>query len=269
MTPTEYTTVGLPDVTNATIAELAPLRGTRVAVTRPRHQAQPICQEINNAGGLAIEFPALEIQYIGDEQSDWVLQLGSTDWGIFISSNAVIGTRNILGAELPPQLALAAVGPSTAQAAEQLWQRPVLLPATQYNSEGLLALTQLQQLNGQKICIFRGQGGRELLAEELRHRGAQVHYAEVYKRCQPALDMAKLISAHPDVLLVTSNEALQNLFNMAGNSHRAWLLDQALVVISHRTAQLATSLGFKHAASIAKQADSQGLLQALAAWAQH
>ncbi len=256
-------------MTHASIAELASLRDIRVAVTRPQHQAQSLCQMINNAGGLAIEFPTLEIQYIEEMPANWVSQLSETNWGIFVSSNAVIGASKVLSSTLPPQLKLAAVGPSTAQAAKQQWQRPVLSPQAPYNSEGLLALAQMQHIDGQRVCIFRGQGGRELLAEELRRRGAQVHYAEVYRRCQPSQDIAKLVGARPDVILATSNEALQNLFNMAGDTHQTWLLDQALVVISHRTAQLATSLGFKQAASVANQADNQGLLHALIGWAQH
>jgi len=56
---------------------------------------------------------------------------------------------------------------------------------------------------------------------------------------------------------------------MAGETHRTWLTNQTLVVISQRTAQLAASLGFKHTAKVAEQADSQGLLQAIMSWARH
>ena len=69
-----------------------------------------------------------------------------------------------------------------------------------------------------------------------------------------------------DIIVITSNEGLTNLLRMAGTNQRAWLLDTPLVVISQRTAALATELGFKQPPWVADKADDNGLLAAIIAW---
>jgi len=68
-----------------------------------------------------------------------------------------------------------------------------LLAENGANSEALLAMPELAQVNGQRFLIIRGQGGREELANVLRSRGASVDYLDVYKRVMPSIDNAKLL----------------------------------------------------------------------------
>ncbi|MBI3773354.1 MAG: uroporphyrinogen-III synthase [Gammaproteobacteria bacterium] len=243
-----------------------PLNGIKIAVTRPVEQAGALCDLITAAGGLAIRYPVLDIEFIVGARRAVPLPIADYDYAIFISANAVTGAVRWLPAVLPPSLQLAAVGKRTAEILRRHWPQPILTPAHNYNSEALLELPQLQSVSGKRIVIFRGEGGRELLAETLQQRGATVEYAEVYRRQQTQGDIKQLQHQAPDLIIVTSNEGLQNLYDQTQGQTRTWLLGQQLIVISERGAQRARELGFHHAAIIAARADDQGLLQAVLDW---
>ena len=240
------------------------LTGINVVVTRPSGQAAHLCQLIEASGGNAITFPCLEI--VAPEMPPQLDNLEQYTTAIFISSNAASWASHFINRPLPDTLVLIAVGKQTADAVRRLWQRPVLCPETEANSEALLALPELQKIDGQRILIIRGQGGRELLADTLRQRGATVAYSEVYRRIKPDADLSSLQAAdNVDVFTATSNHSLQNLHDMANETSRPWLLSQALIVISQRTAALAQQLGFRQT-FIAPEASDQGLINAIVDW---
>ena len=250
------------------MASDAPPKQVSVMVTRPAKQAEKLCQMIEEAGARAIRFPVIEIEFIEADNKirPLIEQLETFQLAIFISVNAVRGAARVIQHALPDGLQLAAVGRATAKAVAECWQREVITPAQQSNSEGLLALPRLQNVRSDKIIIFRGRGGRELLADELTKRGAKVCYAEVYRRTVPDTTLAVVESVPIDLVIVTSNEGLQNLYDIAGAQKRGWLLAKQLIVISQRTADLAKQLGFLQPPIIAPSADDPGLLAAVLAW---
>ena len=89
-----------------------------VMVTRPAHQADPLCRLIEREGGTVVRFPVLEI--LDPEDSgpllDIIDRLDEFNIAIFISPNAVDKAMNLIGSrrELPRGLTLATVGKSSA-----------------------------------------------------------------------------------------------------------------------------------------------------------
>jgi uroporphyrinogen-III synthase len=69
----------------------------------------------------------------------------------------------------------------------------------------------MQALAGQRIVIFRGEGGRELLGETLERRGAQVEYAACYRR-RPPRAKPHWAPSEIDAITISSSQGLANLF---------------------------------------------------------
>jgi len=252
----------------------ATLAGVGVLVTRPAHQAQGLCQLVEQAGGRPILFPALEILDIDDTGPLLALidRLDEFDIAIFISPNAVSKALNLIRGRrpLPQHLQLAAVGKGSAKALTSNGLKPHIYPATRFDSEALLELPAMQDVNGKRIVIFRGDGGRELLAETLRERGAQVEYAECYRRATPKGDIGALLKrwarGEVHIVTVTSAETLRNLFDMVGQLGRQWLQKTPIVVVSARAAELARELGCKVEPIVASQASDEAILAAIESW---
>ncbi len=248
-----------------------PLRGLRIAVTRPRDQAAQLAQSIAQAGGVPLSFPLLEIEAaeLTPVLREQLSRLTQVNLAIFISPNAVqhgMAALRAVGIELPASLKIAAVGQGSAKALREQGVAGVIVPAEQFDSEGLLALPELQQVAGRRVMIFRGNGGRELLGDTLAARGAAVEYVECYRRGRPQQDGAALLAAAPDAVTVTSSEALGYLWDMLDEAARAVLCDTPLFVPHARIAELAQRQGWRQVLTTASGDD--GLLAGLVAWAQ-
>lgn len=229
------------------------LSGVRVLVTRPAHQAGNLCRLIEEQGGTAIRFPTLDIVSRDDagEITKTLANLDRFQWVVFISANAVNFALKANGGRIGrlKSVRYAAVGRSTAQAMTVAGLPVDLVPESGYNSEALLAMPQMQQVEGKHCLIVRGEGGREELANTLRSRGANVEYLEVYKRVIPDVDSSEVFRLleqnRPDVITITSGEALQNLLTMLGAGNHKLMSAIPLVVVSDRIRCAAADMGFK------------------------
>jgi len=240
------------------------LNGAGVLVTRPAHQAARLCALVEAHGGRPVRFPALEIHDPLDPGAaeDLLRAANAFDLVLFVSANAVERAAPHLPRPLRP--ALGSVGDGTARALRAHGLDPTILPTTSADSEGLLALPALQAVRGRRILIVRGAGGRPLLGDGLRARGAEVHYAEVYRRALPEAEVAPLIASWPAqvrVVVATSREIVENLFALLGDAGRPLLEQTPLVVPNHRTAAHARTLGIRHVVVAAGPGD-ETLVQA-------
>jgi uroporphyrinogen-III synthase len=251
-----------------------PLFGVRVLVTRPAMQAQRLAERIERAGGEAVRFPTLDIVAVRDHAAlaRVLADIGRYDLAIFISPNAVAHGLEQLKTQggLPPHLTLAAIGRGTADALARAGATPALVPAGDATSEALLALPALRDVAGKRIVVFRGEGGRELLGDTLRARGAEVTFAECYRRVRPNTDPAPLNARFQqggiDVVTVTSVETLHHLHDMLDSAARRRLLQTPIVVVGPRQAEAWRTLGGATDAQIAAGADDGAILAALQAW---
>lgn len=243
-----------------------PLNGVGVLVTRPRGQAESLCRLIEEAGGRPLAVPTIEIQPVADPGPARALLAERWDLMVFTSRNAVELALALEGdGTWPGADRLAAIGRATAAALKAAGRAPDLVPPERYDSETLTAMPELSEMSGRRVLIVRGEGGRTLLRDVLTQRGAEVRFAEVYRRVRPAVDPGKLIARWPaevGLAIATSDEILFNLVELLGDKGREPLMDTPLVVISERTAATARGLGF-HTVRVAERADDPSIVKAL------
>ena len=244
------------------------LQGKGILVTRAAHQAQGLIQTIESHNGRAIAFPALEVAPCPDTSAAVAQLRHHWDLVVFISPNAVGFATELLEGEAIRSPQIAAVGAATARALRAAGSPANLIPEGRFDSEGLLALPALQQMQERQVLIVRGEGGRSLLGDTLRARGAKVGYAEVYRRLRPAVDPAPLLKrweAEVDLVTATSAEVLNNLVAMLGGEGGARLRETPVVVISERMLERARAQGFRRLI-LASGADDRSVLEALCDW---
>jgi uroporphyrinogen-III synthase len=248
------------------------LAGRLIVVTRPRHQAGELARMIEAAGGRALTMPLLEIEAAADPQplQQAVAGLDGCDFAFFVSPNAVAyAVPAILARGWPPALRAAAVGEGSALALREAGVGAVIVPRERFDSEALLALPELsaEQVRGRRALVFRGDGGRELLADTLRERGATVECVACYRRLPPAdpaafLDLLRGTS-RPDAITISSSEGLRHLVDLVGPAGRPLLAAVPLFAPHARIVETARSQGLD---AVATGPADAGLLAGLCAY---
>jgi uroporphyrinogen-III synthase len=231
------------------------LHGRTIVVTRPAGQSAGLVKAIAAAGGESLCFPLLEIEpadpaAVVETASP---HLAGATLAIFVSPNAVRhGLLPIRTAGLwPPGLAVGAVGQGSARALAAAGVAHVLAPEAGFDSEALLALEPLQapRVADRDVMLFKGEGGRPLLADTLSIRGARVHPVDCYRRLAPVQSPDALIAlagaGRLDAVVITSSEALAHFDRLLG-AHVGPAVREWLIVATHpRIGEAATRLGYR------------------------
>jgi uroporphyrinogen-III synthase len=242
------------------------LNGRGVLVTRPAAQAEGLCRLIEAANGRPLAVPGIEIAPAADPREAADLLSAAWDLMYFVSPNAVAHALALVPDGSWSRVErIAAVGRATATALAEAGRAPDLVPEQRFDSETLLRMPELAEMQGRRVLIVRGDGGRALLGDTLRARGAEVAYAEVYRRLRPQFDPGPLLANWSDAVALvtaTSDEVLLNLVEMLGPDGRAPLLATPLVVVAERTAETARGLGFA-CVQVAERAEDAAIVRSL------
>ena len=245
-----------------------PLQGVGVLVTRPPRQAAGLAAQLAALGATPVVFPAILILPPPDRaRLDRIhATLDRYDIAIFISANAVeYGAPSPQA--WPKRMRTFAPGPGTAEALAAAGIHGVTIPEVSFDSEGLLMLPALNRVTGQRIAIFRGEGGRDLLGDTLRARGAVIEYVDCYRRAAPRSGAQGLVEAlragRVHALTLTSSEGLDNLWKLLDADARPLLQRLPTFVPHPRIGSHARRLGFN---AIATDGADAGLIAGLLEW---
>lgn len=245
--------------------QVSSLSNKTILITRPVGREIHLRQLIERAGGKVIHYPVFSIQPPPDLQIEQLIhlrdQLHGFTMAIFISPTAVEQSQ-IYFPVLPEHFFIVSIGSKTTKALEA-HDFHVDFEAPEHNSESLLQTAEFQMpaIQGQRILIFRGTGGRDLLAETLARRGAQIRYVETYRRAippHPPLTEQQINSI--DAITISSNEGLDNLVTLMEDP--TLLIDIPLIVPSTRAVTLARQHGFRNIIA-AENATDEAMLSAL------
>ena len=252
-----------------------PLQALRVLVTRPQGRADALVAAIAARGAEVVHIPLLAVEPLHAQNdatictamTQRIRELDQYHRVIAISVNALhFGVPWIekYWSSLPPHIVWYGIGAATLATYAE-YGIAAHGGGAAMNSEALLALPDLQSLHGERILILRGVGGREQLAAVLRERGAQIDYAECYRRVEPVLDAdqrAQLQGMAFDAICVNSNETLQNLWQCLQSAAQQCARERTLIAPSARVADAARSLGFTRIVT-ADNAGTEATLMAL------
>lgn len=229
-----------------------PLAGRRIVITRPRDQAEGLIAALQALGAEVHSFPVIDIAPLEDQSAlqDLAARLPAAGLAFFVSANAVSHALTAIPRAIwPAGLRVATVGPGTAVALRQAGFDDVIVPVQRYDSEAVLDLPefQAQAVTGLPVLVFRGDGGRELLADTLRERGARVELVTCYRRRRASLDAAPLHADFQagklDALVFSSSEGVRYFIDIVGTAGRDMLARLPVFVPHPRIGEEAARLG--------------------------
>lgn len=243
-----------------------------VFVARPSGRTASIVARVRALGHVAHALPTARFEPAADAaQARAALRRGRDDHAvIFTSPTAVAYAARLDPGALARIPRAIAVGAATARALRRRGLVP-LVPV-RYDSEGVLALAPLHDVRGRRVTLVTAPGGRNLLADALAQRGADVARADVYRRALPQWSarhhhaLAAADGSH--ALVLSSVEALAALRQLATAQAYERLVGSGIVVAPGERVATALHAAGARRVIVAASAMPEALVGALAraAW---
>ena len=238
---------------------------TTIVLTRPVADSQRLAGLLASEGFKTVCLPLMTIAPLACTEDAQVPELANI-W-IFVSANAVrfglpaLATL-LTGREAPTVIA---VGSKTQETLRQ-YDIESRAPDRQ-DSEGVLAMPELEAERVGSVLIVKGEGGRDTLVNELSLRGFSVKEFPCYRRCWPDVDLSVLSDKTGEwVFQASSGETLSRLTTVLVEDDKQDLLGFPVVVPSERVANMASQLGWRRVLR-ADDASDQSVVRVLHHWA--
>ncbi|MBU3622184.1 uroporphyrinogen-III synthase [Polynucleobacter sp. AP-Latsch-80-C2] len=266
-----------------------------IIVTRPSGQARQLIEVLTKTielSGVAkrsfpeiLSLPLLTIVPKTDEVlADRIASiLKNADLAIFVSPNAIECVMRLLERDWQDFsksiIPIGVMGGSSKLALNnhgiglEIKPTPIVMPQDneQWDSEGLWH--ELQSLGwnwqDQKVVIFKGEGGRDWLADTLKNAGAQVEAISTYTRVpldidNPAWQVIHDLDFSKSLWLLTSSEAVRYLGSVIRDQFTQGLSSASALCPHHNIADAAQEIGFGEV--FTTEPGDEALIKASLAW---
>ncbi|HEY2571647.1 MAG TPA: uroporphyrinogen-III C-methyltransferase [Solirubrobacteraceae bacterium] len=192
-----------------------PLSGLTVAVTRARAQASGLADGLRELGADVVQAPAIRIEPIpgpplDPAPYDLICVTSQNAAGALFERLAAGGrdARALAGARI------ASIGPGTDR---ELRTHGIVADVTAERSVGEGLAEALAGVPVTRALIARARGGREVLPQALRKRGAEVDVLELYESVAEPLAAETVAAVRAaDYVTFTSSSTVRNLLGAIG-----------------------------------------------------
>ena len=154
-----------------------------VIVTRPEPDHANLMQSLAALNHAVIHAPAFDLlsKQVDMTAAQKIELLEQASGLIVVSPMAARTALKVFSLEHLRDALFFAPGAATASVLEAKGLQ-VRVPVAHATSEAILALPELNQIEGQTFVLLKAAGGRELIAKTLEDRGASVVIIELYQR---------------------------------------------------------------------------------------
>jgi uroporphyrinogen-III synthase len=202
-----------------------PLQGKRVLITRAKAQVQEFIYKIEEAGGVAITAPLLEIRANDANEQNiktTLLNLIDYDCIVFTSANGVSYFKTYLDRWNIPysnldHLIAASVGRKTSKQMEKIGLSVSIIPE-EFVAEKLAESITENLPESSRVLVIRGNLARPVLVNELKDNGFIVTDLIVYEtihNMNEAEKIRKYVQNHElDYITFTSSSTVDSFMNV-------------------------------------------------------